>query len=124
MGYNTTIVVINDALNEIETDPEFGKKLAQAIRSMGYGNNDRIDVAAGNHVNAAHVVESHHADSSVVVTVGGNLGLVRASAYGWTNTRETQTKLLKEWASTLGLEVVEKIKAVVDIQEDLEKQAV
>lgn len=32
MGYNTTVVVYNDALDQIANDPEFGKKLVAAIR--------------------------------------------------------------------------------------------
>jgi len=31
MGYNSTIVVMNDALNAIGEDPEFGRKLEEAI---------------------------------------------------------------------------------------------
>lgn len=31
MGYNTTVVVLNDALDAIRDDPEFGKKLYHAI---------------------------------------------------------------------------------------------
>jgi len=32
MGYNTTVVVYNDALDQIESDPQFGANLAAAIR--------------------------------------------------------------------------------------------
>jgi len=31
MGYNTTVVVMNDALGSIEKDPEFGKNLVRAV---------------------------------------------------------------------------------------------
>lgn len=78
MGWNTTVVVMNDALGNIETDPEFGKRLAQAIKQVTRG--EKVDVAAhgkhGIHCNAATVIESHHADYDVLVKVGGNTGFV------------------------------------------------
>lgn len=73
MGFNTTVVILNDALHEIEADPEFGKKLGAAIREL---SPTPIWVAAGHHGNAAVVVESHHADHLVVVEVGLNMGKV------------------------------------------------
>jgi hypothetical protein len=73
MGLNTTVLVLNDALGQIEKDPEFGKKLAAAIKSHG---NAQVDVHAGYHCVAATVIETHHADMTAVVGVGGNIGLV------------------------------------------------
>ena len=83
MGYNTTVIVLNDAVDQIAKDPQFGKKLADAISSIRtdqylteqagkkyYGT----DVSAGNHCNAATVIETHHADITKVILVGGNMG--------------------------------------------------
>ncbi len=104
MGYNTTVVVLNDALDVIEKDPTFGKRLAQAIGAYQQGT--RVDIHAGNHGNAAHIVECHHADSTVVITVGGNLGIAHASIHNWRhNTVEVQREVLKAWAKKLGMEV-------------------
>jgi len=79
MGYNTTIIVMNDALGWIAEDAGFGKRLADAV-SQAYGGR-QIDVPAysakgGIHCNAATVIESHHADYDVLVRVGGNRGEV------------------------------------------------
>lgn len=79
MGYNTTVVVMNDALSYIRDDPEFGARLADAVSRAIMGK--PIDVAAharsgGIHCNAATVIETHHADSDVLVRVGGNRGEV------------------------------------------------
>ena len=75
MGYNATVVVMVDALTEIREDPKFGFNLAQAISKVSCIGGT-VDVRAGNHYNAATVVECHHADRDVVVKVGGNYGEV------------------------------------------------
>jgi len=77
MGFNTTVVVMNDAVNEIERDPDFGRNLAAAIRSVGCYSKP-VDVSAMNYCNAASVIECHHADLDVYVKVGGNYGEVVA----------------------------------------------
>lgn len=109
MGYNATVVVVVDALDQIEKDPEFGKKLAAAVRNIDllqmHGLN-RADIAAGNHSNAASVVEKHHADQTALVSVGGNMGHVQHTSYGWRHHEKAgQEKLLREWASKLGFDV-------------------
>jgi hypothetical protein len=109
MGYNTTVVVMNDALQEIASDPEFGKKLAAAICKMSITEKGKIvDVRAGYHMNAAHVVETHHADQTVVVTVGGNLGKLKAQSFGWDDSIELQAKLMKQWADQMGYKLIKK----------------
>ena len=80
MGYNTTVVVINDALGLIADDPDFGRRLSEAVRELGMGNGP-VDIAAhgksgGIHVNAATVIETHHADYDVFIRVGKNRGEV------------------------------------------------
>lgn len=75
MGWNTTVIIMNDCLHDIENDPEFGKNLSAAIArvaSMG----GPVDVRAGCSVNAAIVAETHHADFEVAVVVGGNQAIV------------------------------------------------
>ena|SRR5688572_22440255 len=105
MGWNTTVVVMNDSLHAIEKDPEFGKNLASAILRAS-SRSGRVDVHAGSHANAAHVVESHHADQTAVVAVGGNLGRVVAELYGW-DFKDTE-ELFKKLAETLGYSVRKK----------------
>ena len=65
MGFNTTVLVLNDALTEIENDPEFGKKLVAGIRKLGSTGGIHpgpVNVPVGNHANPVTVIETHHAD--------------------------------------------------------------
>lgn len=108
MGYNTTIVIRNDALDQIRDDPEFGRKLVDAILNLNdpcYKDRN-IEVSAGNHSNVAQVVEQHHADLTSIVTVGGNLGVHHGTYGGWRHTEEkAQRDLVRLWAEKLGMKV-------------------
>ena len=77
MGWNTTVVVMNDALSAIRDDPQFGERLYRAVLAIQRGK--PVDVAAhangGIHCNAATVIETHHADHTVYVKVGQNCGV-------------------------------------------------
>jgi hypothetical protein len=73
MGYNTTVVIMNDAMDEIEKDPEFGANLVKAVKRR-LSNKGPLSVHAGSHSNAATVIEVHHADMTKLVAVGGNYG--------------------------------------------------
>jgi hypothetical protein len=112
MGFNTTVVVMNDALGDIENDPEFGKRLASAIHSVG---SQKVDVSAhhsnGRSIsgNAATVIETHHCGDTALVAVGGNHGTVIAWAGDVPHHKtEGQLKLLQALAEKLGYHLVEK----------------
>lgn len=107
MGFNTTVVVMNDALSDIQRDPDFGKNLAAAILKLGLSNEPR-DVHAGTHVNAATVIETHHADGVFGVLVGGNYGesLGRLLGYRYDLSElESKKALLRSLADRLGLKI-------------------
>ena len=93
MGMNTTVIIMNDALGEIEKDPDFGKNLARAIKCWG---SLPLDVPAGHHCNAATVVEQHHCSFTVIVAVGGNYATVLGSVVGDDHNKpEKQNQMLK-----------------------------
>lgn len=105
MGFNTTVIVLNDALHAIAEDPAFGKKLAAAVMSLGSRDKYAATISAMNHVNAATAVETHHADSFAVVAIGGNMGAVLGYGGGYRNTNE---EILKALASSMGFVVHKK----------------
>lgn len=76
MGYNTTVVIMNDALEAIGKDPEFGKNLKQAVLRAVSAKECPVRVGSLGHSTAAKVIETHHADVDVLIRVGGNQGIV------------------------------------------------
>ena len=112
MGFNTSVVVLNDALQYIKDDPEFGKKLAEAIGKLSLppehrgerGGSWGVDVSAGMHANAATAIESHHADYESIIAFGGNMGRILSPAirpYGKEGD-SVEVKYLRELADQLG----------------------
>lgn len=114
MGYNTTVIVLNDALDHIANDPEFGKTLARAISQLGSGRPGirGIDVPAcrydneghvcGMHINAATVIETHHADMNAIVAVGGNCATQIGMTWGTHHKEEDKKLILQQLADELG----------------------
>ncbi len=84
MGYNTTLVLLNDALPEIARDKDLGAQIADAVRTFDFRRNSKfrqdaenpktLSIPAGNHCNALAVVSSNHADFTALVATGGNTG--------------------------------------------------
>ena len=100
MGFNSTVIVLNDALHQIAEDKEFGKKVADAISGLSVGR--KVDISSGGHCNAATVIETHHADGIKLIAVGGNCGqdLGYVGHY-----RSTQLDMLKQLAENLGYRI-------------------
>lgn len=106
MGYNSTVLVLNDALNEIANDPQFGKNLADAIQRLSLSKKHRgkygVDIGAGNHANAATAIETHHADGNAIVAVGGNYASVMGYTAGTHHQEGDKLSTLKSLARELG----------------------
>lgn len=68
MGYLTTITIRNDALDQIERNPEeFVENLMDAIWEK-----EAREIRCGNHGNAAIVQKSRHADDWAIYVHAGN----------------------------------------------------
>lgn len=101
VGYNTSILLLNDKLGEIEEDPAFGKKLSDACR-------ERLPYRMPG---GLLVIETHHADYASLIQVGGNTASVLAGTVGYQRTDEVvKLCLLREMAAALGYEVRRKPK--------------
>ena len=101
MGHNTSMLILNDALNSIKNDKEFGRKVHEAVCELSSGRG-QIDISSGGHCNAATVVETHHADATSVVAFQGNLATVLAEhiyAYG---DEPEEIRILKQLADKYG----------------------
>ena len=98
MGFNTTVLFLNDGIDNVLTDKEFpGKLYKQILKGEG-------DFSIGNHCNAGSVIECHHADHSVLIASGGNYATV-LSPYVCENshhTPENKLAILRYWAEQMG----------------------
>lgn len=111
MGWNTTVVVMNDSLDAIRRDSKFGEKLYDACLKAIDGNRHNVsatpDGTQSYHVNAATVIETHHADGTAVVAVGGNYG-VNLGVFYAPGLEGKDVRLLKQLADSLGYRIVKK----------------
>lgn len=80
MGFNTTVLVLNDGLDQIAKDKAFGERLANAISSR-FIKGGPVTVSVGCHANPVTVLESHHADQMKPILVGGNYGHIIEDTY-------------------------------------------
>lgn len=114
MGYNATVVVMVDALQDIAKDSKFGERLSEAVSDV-LNWRERKDVPAipdgarGVFCNAATVIEAHHADQNVLVKIGGNFGQVIDT--GYVGYRADNVQILKAMAEKLGYRISKKPKA-------------
>lgn len=101
MGWNTSLVLMNDALGSIERDTQLGEKLASAVKELSIRK--PVDVSAGGHCNAITVLETHHADFLVPVLIGGNHGWPIGGSLPWsTKPDEMEKELLQRLAHKHG----------------------
>jgi len=118
MGYNTTVLILNDAFGEIERHPEEfvenlkpfvngGKFGLREARKNEIGESD-VSFGVGNYANAASVIDVAHADSTQVIMVGGNCATLLGEAYytGGHHTKEGVKKALNQVLKDYGLKVI------------------
>lgn len=107
MGYNTSLVVLNDALSHIENDNSFGTNIARAVRMLHMQR--PVDIASGNFMNAAWAIETHHSSHIVPVLVGANLGVpVEGMHLGGMHVPALEEQLLRRLAEKYHYRLVRK----------------
>ena len=113
MGFNTTVVVMNDSLDTIAKDSKFGERLRDAILKLHLGRTVDVpaqsDGAKGCCCNAATVIETHHADGTSLVAVGQNYGELLGVFYPF-GEGSREERLLRELADKLGYTIRKKPK--------------
>lgn len=111
MGWNTGVIILNDALGTIEDHPEeFVRNLRRAMGDYLSTRGEPVDIAVGGHVNAASVFHQSHADTTGVFAIGGNHATRLMETYngGRHHTDEDKLKLLKQLADEMGYNISRK----------------
>lgn len=109
MGYNSTILIMNDAMVQIEKDPKsFWENAFEALMDRRI-HNQPVDFSIGNHSNGGLAISNTHADCVQVIAVGGNYASIIGSTF-WGNQghheEEQQIKLLNDILNRKGYKVV------------------
>ena len=74
MGYNTVLMVLNDAFDQIQKDPDFGRNLVNAAVRHDPTRQKINTFSSGNHCNPAQIISVQHADISQLTLVSRNSG--------------------------------------------------
>lgn len=109
MGFNTTIVLMNDCLSDIKKDSELGSKIHRAVLDS-YSEAKPVDVAAMGSVNAMTVIESHHSSGMIPILIGGNCGIPMNDIYiPCPFDDKSELFLLKQLADKLGYKITKRV---------------
>ena len=108
MGSQATVMVYVDAIHLIEKDLDFGRRLAEAIRDRGPRLDGTPVRVSSFQSDAAVVVETHHADTTVVVASGQNHAGVLGVGLGTADTPEGRLSLVRALADEMGFTLAPK----------------
>lgn len=106
MGFNSTVLVLNDRLGEIERNPEeFVKEMLNTICRIGCS-----DRTGDFYPGQSTVMSCAHADTVTVLAVGGNCSTVLGRVYngGVHHTEEAQVEILRVLADIHGFQLRKK----------------
>lgn len=107
MGFNTGVLILNDALNGVQENPQqFANNFMRAFGKFQQ-THAPADFAIGNHVNGGTVFHMAHADVTGVYAIGGNHTSKLSTAYngGKHYKDEDKVKLLKQLADEMGYSI-------------------
>jgi hypothetical protein len=120
MGYNSTLLILNDALHLIRDYPEdFSKALLHQIafgEDKDLADSNEVGAVANsfgfkNHVNPFAIMTVQHADFHSLILVGGNYASVIGHCYAGNRGHHTREDVIKSMDSILAqwdLKVVKK----------------
>lgn len=106
MGFQTTLVIKNDAINDIDSDPKgWWQETMSQIQGF-FGKNPK-SYGFGSHSNGFEVASVHHADVTSVIAVGQNHSTVLGQYWHQHHhTEEAQVEILKKMAKEHGYKLV------------------
>lgn len=107
MGFQTTIMILNDALGEIDNDPKgWWEKTSEMIKAHR-GNSDPQSYGFGSFSNGFTLVDVHHADVTSVIAVGGNYSTILSKLPRQSHhSEEHELELIKKLAKKHGYKLV------------------
>lgn len=109
MGYNTTVLILNDAMSVIEEDPAgWWRKVREASVEAMKGK--PVTFGHKGYANHFTVITDYHADETALIAVGGNYATVLHRTYTGRghHEQEQQLALLKAAALERGYTLVRK----------------
>ena len=106
MGFNTAVLILNDAMEGLKTDPDVGTAIHDAILTAHRTQYKGFSIAY--HGNGGAVLPSQHADTVQIIAVGGNYITTVANLYGCWREMEDKVELTKRLAASLGYRLVRK----------------
>ena len=108
MGFNTVVMVLNDAADGLKDNPEVGTDILDAMMESQRG--EAVTFPIKNYCNGGMILPSQHADTVQVVAVGGNYMTPIANLYGAWRDMGNPEQLLRRLADQLGYRIVRKPK--------------
>ena len=107
MGYNTTLLLLNDAMYEIDKNVVGWWEETKLHMSRFHDASFENDYGFGTHASGFEIAQIAHADVTSLIAVGGNYStiLLAEMGLGSQDTEEGQVKILKAFARKLGYKV-------------------
>jgi hypothetical protein len=108
MGYNTPVLILNDAMDNLKTDADVGRKMYEAMLETPHPSKrvNGVSFSIGNHCNGGMVLPSAHADDVQVIAVGYNY--MRRLGTVYNVELDNPEMVLKQLADSLGYRLVKR----------------
>lgn len=98
MGFNTTLVLMNDRLKDVKDDPEFGKSLASAVEEFSLSDVRPYPTGHG-----LYIIEKHESSlASVLVATNNGAECIMMLK----DVKDVKQTIMRELAKELGYRMV------------------
>lgn len=107
MGFNTSLMILNDHLHMLENEQNLGKKIISAVQKLSVQDGP-VCIASG-----FSAIETHHADVHKLLCCGSNMltDLNVATVHrSYVEYHDLKLGLLKQFASEMGFDLRKKRK--------------